>query len=294
MKRSKFYYLTHPSVGIPALLCKISDRYAIEQQWKRCMDYPLNLDNPKTFSEKLQWLKLHDRKPLYTTLVDKYKVKEWVANKIGTEYIIPTLGIYKHFNEIDFDALPNQFVLKCTHDSGSIVICEDKQTFNVGHAENQLEQCLKRNFYYASREWPYKNVPRRIIAEPFMKDGDSPSLTDYKFYCFHGVPKFLYVSYGLAVHSTAFINYMTLDWKVAPFHRPDFMEFEEIPPKPQSFDEMIKLATVLSQDIPFVRVDFYEINHKPYFSELTFSPGDGLTAFEPFEWDCIIGDMLHI
>lgn len=294
MKRSKFYYLTHLSVGIPALLAKISDRYAIEQMWKKRMSYPLNLDNPQTFSEKLQWLKLYNRKPYYTKLVDKYLVKDIVGNMIGQEYIIPTLGVYKHFDDINFESLPNQFVLKCNHDSGSIVVCLDKQNFNIPEAKSFLEKCLAKNYYIASREWPYKNVERRIIAEPYMKDDNNPLLTDYKFYCFDGEPKFLYVSYGLADHGTAFISYMTLDWKPAPFHRPDFQEYTECPPRPQSYDKMIEIAKTLSTDMPFVRVDLYEINMKPYFSEMTFFPGDGLTPFEPNEWDAKIGEYIHL
>ena len=294
MKRSKFYYLTHPSVGIPALLAKVSDRYAIEQMWKKRMSYPLNLDNPQTFSEKLQWLKLYNRQPYYTKLVDKYLVKDIVGNKIGQEYIIPTLGVYKHFDDINFESLPNQFVLKCNHDSGSIVVCLDKQKFNITEAKSFLEKCLANNYYIASREWPYKNVERRIIAEPYMKDDNNPLLTDYKFYCFNGEPKVLYVSYGLADHDTAFISYMTLDWKPAPFHRPDFQEYTEFPPRPQSFDKMIEIAKTLSTDMPFVRVDFYEINKKPYFSEMTFFPGDGLTPFEPVEYDVKFGEWVKL
>ena len=142
MKRSKLYYLTHPSVTLPALWAKFSDRYAIEQQWKNVMGYPLDLENPKTFNEKLQWLKLYDHNPLYTTLVDKYKVKEWVAQKIGPQYVIPTLGVYKSINEIDFDKLPDRFVLKCNHDSGSVCICKDKRTFDKQSALKKLDSAL--------------------------------------------------------------------------------------------------------------------------------------------------------
>lgn len=294
MKRNKFYYLTHPSVGIPALLAKVSDRYAIEQMWKSHMDYPLNLDNPQTFNEKLQWLKLYDHNPLYTTLVDKYKVKEWVAQKIGTQYVIPTLGIYQSVDEIDLDKLPDRFVLKCNHDSGSVQLCKDKNMFDFTKAKKSLEQSLKKNFYYKFREWAYKDVKPLIIAEEYMMNGNKSSLTDYKFYCFNGIPKFLYVSYELANHDSAYVNYATLDWKQAPFHRPDFKEMKDLPSKPLNLDLMIVLSSKLSKDLPFVRVDLYEINGEIYFSELTMYPGAGFTPFIPEEWDFKVGDFLTL
>lgn len=273
---------------------RVSDKRYIRYIWDEHMDYPFNLKNPKTFNEKLQWLKLYDRNPLYTKMVDKYESKRYVSGIIGEQYIIPTLGIWKHFDDIDFETLPNQFVLKCTHDSGSIAICEDKSTFDYDSAKELLERGLKNNFYKMGREWPYKNVPRRIIAEQYMKDGEKNSLTDYKFYCFNGEPKFLYVSYGLANHSTAYINYVTLDWRQAPFHRPDFLEMDDLPPRPANFELMVELSRKLSQGIPFLRVDFYEISKKVYYSELTFFPGSGLTPFEPQEWDLKIGGWLKL
>lgn len=292
--KNKLEYLKNPSMIIHALRCKFSDKYAISCAFREFLGYDIDWKNPKTFSEKLQWLKIYDRKPIYTKMVDKYESKKYVSEIIGDEYIIPTLGVWNSFDEIDFDALPNQFVLKCTHDSGSIAICEDKSTFDYATARDVLTRGLKNNFYKMGREWPYKNVPHRIIAEQYMKDGENDSLTDYKFYCFNGEPKFLYVSYGLAVHSTAFINYVTLDWKQAPFHRPDFMEMNALPPKPENFDLMLELSMKLSKEIPFVRVDFYEINKKVYFSELTFFPGSGMTPFEPAEWDKRCGDLLKL
>lgn len=294
MRHNKLYYLFNPRKGIHALRLKLSDRYAISCAFRERLGYDINWKNPQTFSEKLQWLKIYDRKPIYTKLVDKYEVKRIVAKKIGGEYIIPTLGVWENFSEINFDQLPNQFVLKCTHDSGSIVLCEDKRMFDYNKAKAILERGLRNNFFYNGREWPYKNVPPRIIAEEYMKNNDDSSLTDYKFYCFNGKPKFLYVSYGLADHSSAYINYVTLDWQKAPFRRPDFIEFEELPPKPIGFECMLNLAEVLSAGIPFLRVDFYEINNKIYFSELTFSPGSGYTPFIPQEYDRICGDFLQL
>lgn len=192
------------------------------------MGKKLNLDHPRTFNEKLQWLKLYDRKPEYTTMVDKYEAKQWVASRIGEEYIIPTLGIWDHFDEIDFDALPNQFVLKCTHDSGGLVICRNKATLDKEKAKKKLDHCLRNNYFWGMREWPYKNVKPRIIAEKYMEDSagraellDDKStyngLTDYKFFCINGKPRFVYVSRGFEYHTTVQISFLTLNKNFADF-----------------------------------------------------------------------------
>ena len=256
---------------------------------------PLNLKKPRTFSEKLQWLKLYDRKPEYTTMVDKYEVKKYVADRIGEQYVIPTLGVWNSFDEIDFDLLPDQFVLKCTHDSGGLVICRDKRTLNINTAKEKIEKSLKRNFYLMHREWPYKNVKPRIIAEMYMQDETQKAgLVDYKFYCFNGEPKFLYVSIGLEDHATATITFMNLDWTFAPFKRTDFAMLPEVPPKPDTYDQMLQTARKLSEGIPFLRVDLYEIQGRMYFSELTFSPCAGFMEFSPAEYDKIVGEMLTL
>lgn len=270
------------------------DRLYLKVLWRARMHSVLHLENPKTFNEKLQWLKIYDRNPKYTNLVDKYSVKKIVAEKIGEEYIIPTLGVWNSFAEINFDNLPNQFVLKCTHDSGGLVVCRDKSKFDFNLAKKKIDSCLKKNFYWYGREWPYKNIEPRIIAEKYMEDGASRELKDYKFYCFNGEPRFLYVSEGLENHATARISFIDLDWEFAPFHRTDYFQFEELPAKPKHFDEMIIIAKQLSQNIPFVRVDLYEINEKVFFGELTFTPCSGLMLFTPPEWDKTIGDYLEI
>ncbi len=271
------------------------DEY-LKRMFKAKMGKKLNLENPKTFNDKLQWLKLNDRKPIYTTMVDKIDVKKYVADIIGEEYIIPTLGVWDNPEDIDFDKLPNQFVLKCNHNSGcGMCICRDKSKFDVEKAKAELAKGLNEDYYLTAREWPYKNVNRRILAEKFMKDDKTPdNLMDYKFYCFNGVPKFAYLSKSFENHETARINYVTMDWKKAPFYRSDYAEFEEIPARPKNLNKMIELASVLSKDIPFLRVDFYEINEKVYFGELTFYPRAGFTVFEPEEWEEKFGDMLNI
>lgn len=269
--------------------------------WAR-MGKKLNLDNPKTFNEKIQWLKLYDRNPEYTKMVDKYEAKNYVASIIGDEYIIPTLGVWDKFEDIDFDSLPNKFVLKCTHDSGGIVICRDKSKLNYLEAENKINKSLNTNFYMHSREWPYKNVKPRIVAEKYMEDStedysDSPQmkvcgLTDYKFYCFNGIVKYLYVSKGLEDHSTARISFLSPDWKKMDFKRSDYSPFVELPHKPHNFEKMKRIAEILSEHTDFLRVDLYEIDNQIYFSELTFSPCGGYMPFDPPEYDEIVGNDL--
>ena len=271
------------------------DEDFLKKSYKIRMHRDLDLENPNTFNEKIQWLKLYDRKPEYTRMVDKYEAKKYVAEIIGDEYIIPTLGAWDNFNDIDFDSLPNQFVLKTTHDSGGIVICRDKSNFNKKKAKKKLNKSLKRDYYMLHREWPYKNVKKRIIAEQYMEDDyQLGSLTDYKFYCFGGTPKFLYVSKGLDNHKTASISFLTLDWEFAPYKRSDYFPLDELPKKPKNFDQMIEIANKLSTNISFLRVDLYEINEKIYFSELTFSPGSGYTVFEPNEWEHTFGDWITL
>lgn len=254
----------------------------------------LNLDNPQTFNEKIQWLKVYDHNPLYTTLVDKQAVKGWVADKIGKEYVIPTLGVWNSFDEIDFDTLPSQFVLKCTHDSGSVCICQDKNTFDKQAAKIQLTQALKRSGHWYGREWPYKNVPHKIIAEKYMIDTKTQELRDYKFFCFNGEPKMLFVASDRQnPNEETKFDFYDLDFKHLPFTNGHPNSRKSIE-KPHAFEEMKNLARTLSQNIPHVRVDFYEINGQIYFGELTFSHYSGFVPFEPAEWDKKIGDWLKL
>lgn len=270
------------------------DREYLSKRFKARLGYPLNLDDPVTFNEKLQWLKLYDRRPEYTTMVDKYAVKKYVADIIGEQYIIPTLGVWDRFEDIDFDKLPNQFVLKCTHDSGGLVVCKDKTKLNKSKAKKKIEKCLKNNYFYLGREWPYKNVHPRIIAEQYMEDNQSSELRDYKFFCFNGRVEFLYLSEGLENHETARISYVSLDWEKMPFCRDDYKPFEQLPPKPDNLEEMVRIAEELSAGIPHVRVDFYNVNGQILFGELTFYSGSGFTKFDPESSDFEIGKLLEL
>ena len=255
----------------------------------------LDLKNPKTFNQKLQWLKIYDRKPIYTTMVDKYEAKKFVGNRIGAEYIVQNYGVWDKFDDIDFDSLPEQFVLKCTHDSGGLVVCRNKSTLDKEKAREKIERSLKRNYYHSGREWPYKNVKKKIIAEKYLSDFDSEDgITDYKFYCFDGEPKFLYVSKGLEDHSTARISFLTLDWQFAPFGRRDFKPFENLPPKPQNYEKMLEICKILSKGCPFLRVDLYECSGQIYFSELTFFPCGGVMPFKNKTDDEKLGELIKL
>ena len=222
--------------------------------------------HPVLFQEKMQWLKLHDRKSIYTDMVDKFKVKSIVSQLIGEDYIIPTLGVWDCFEDIDFTKLPNQFVLKCTHDSGGLVIVKDKDCFDRRAARDKIVKSMSRNFYLIGREWPYKNVKRRIIAEVFLKCDGMEDLVDYKFYCFNGTPLFCQVICNRSSDET--IDFYDMDWKHQSFSgltsaRLSSHEF----PRPHNFSKMREIAMLLSANLPFVRVDLYNIRGKIYFGE---------------------------
>lgn len=271
-----------------------SDKNYIEKEFYYKVGKVLDLENPQTFNEKLQWLKLYDRKPEYTKMVDKYQVKKYVAEKIGEEYIIPTLGIWNRAEDIEWEKLPDKFVLKATHDSGGLVICRDKNTLDKKATIDKLNKSLKTDYYLLHREWPYKDVPRKIIAEKFMTDKENDDLKDYKFYCFNGEPQFLYLSEGMENHATAKISFVNLDWTFADFGRTDYSPFLELPPKPLNLEKMIEISRKLSDGIKFLRVDLYEINEKIYFGELTFCPCAGMMSFLPASADLEVGKKLQI
>lgn len=258
------------------------------------MGKELNLTDPITYSEKLQWIKLYDHNPIYTTLVDKLEVKEYVGEKIGDSYVIPTLGVWSSFGEIDFDELPNKFVLKCTHDSGGIVICRDKKLFNKKAAREKIEKSLSRNYYYMGFEWPYKNISPRIIAEPYMEDVDTRELRDYKFFCFDGKIKALFIATERQKENTD----VKFDFFDENFTHLDLKQGHEnaavMPEKPSCFEEMKKVAETLSKGLKEVRVDLYQANGSVYFGEMTFFHHGGWTPFEPESWDKVFGEWIDL
>ena len=272
----------------------MSDEEFLKMQFKNVFGYELDLDDPKTYSEKLQWLKLYDRNPLYTKLVDKYEVKRIVAEKIGEQYIIPTLGVWDSFEEIDFDKLPNQFVLKCTHDSGGLVICTDKAGLDKNKARKKIEKCLRNDYYMQNREWPYKNVPRRIIAEKYMVDESGVELKDYKFFCFDGSAKAMFIATDrIDPNTETKFDFYDMSFNHLPFTN-GHPNSDKTIAKPKSFDKMIELAEKLSVGMPQSRIDFYDINGQVYFGEITFFHWSGFKKFEPNEWDRTFGDWIKL
>lgn len=271
----------------------VPDKWAMAIKYRNHFLKKLDLKNPQTFNEKLQWLKLYDRRPEYTTMVDKYRAKEYVASIIGEAYIIPTLGVWKSFDEIDFDALPNQFVLKCNHGSGDAVICKDKGTFDMESARKKLTDALNTDYYLISREWPYKNVDRLILAEQYLEDSETHDARDYKFFCFDGEVKCFKVDLDRFAGRHA--NWYDREGEILPYGtlgaEPVYDREVRLPAK---LDKMMKLAETLSHGYPFMRVDFYYVNEKIYSGELTFYPASGLKPFTDVEWDKIMGQWLKL
>lgn len=275
-----------------------SDKTYLKIQFYLRMGYWLKLYNPQTLSEKIQWLKLYNRNPLYTSLVDKYEVKKIVAEKIGSEHIIPTIKVWDNADIINWEILPKQFVLKTTHGGGNygVVICKNLDALNKADAVARLKRAYKHDIYRVLREWPYKNIKKRIIAEQLMVQNDGTGLVDYKFFCFNGQPRYLYLSQyqrdGVSEKNVS--CFLSLDWELLPYRWKDEPIQTEFPPKPRNLGEMISIAQKLSEQLPLVRVDLYNINDKVYFSELTFYPSSGLNPYDSREWDYELGDLLTL
>ncbi|MCM1154896.1 MAG: glycosyl transferase [Roseburia sp.] len=268
-----------------------NDIVYLEKKFENRMGCKLNFDNPLTFNEKLQWLKVYNRRPEYIQMVDKYAVKEYVAEKIGAEYIIPTLGVWDSFEQINFEKLPQKYVLKCTHDAGSIVIVDGIKKFNKAEARRKLNTALGLNYFWMGREWPYKNVRRRIIAEKYMSE--SSEMIDYKFLCFNGKVKTIFTCTERFSGDQLKVTFFDTEWNRMPFERHYPASTRPIL-RPLNFKLMIELAEELSKGIPFVRVDFYEMENRVYFGEMTFFPGGGMEEFTPEKWDRILGDWITL
>ena len=247
---------------------------------------------PKSFNEKLNWLKLYDRRPEYVKMADKYEVREYIKEKLGEEYLIPILGVWDSVEEIDFSTLPEQFVLKCTHDSASVVICKDKSAFDKEAAIQKLKDSLEINYFYPSREWPYKEIKPRIIAEQYMVDESHTELKDYKIYNFNGNPELIQVDFGRFTHHER--NLYSTDWEYID----EQIEYPKNPKiqiaKPDNLEEMLTFAKKLSEGIPSVRTDFYAINGKTYFGEITFYQEGGFGKFETESYERELGDLIQL
>ena len=274
-------------------ILRLKDDLYLKILYKSTTNKRLDLDNPKTFNEKLQWLKLNNRKKEYTIMVDKYEAKKYVAEIIGGEHIIPNIGVWDRIEDIDFNTLPDKFVLKCTHDSGGNIICKDKESLDINKAIKKMNDCLKRNYYYIGREWPYKDVKPRIIAENYMTDESKKELKDYKIFNFNGIPKLIQVDFDrFSNHKRNIydVNWNLLDCDIFCGCTTN-KETNKQESKPINLEEMLEYAKKLSKGIPFLRTDFYSINGKIYFSELTFFPGGGMRPYTE-KYDNILGDWI--
>ena len=252
-----------------------------------------NFKNPKTYNEKLQWLKLHDKNPLYPKIVDKYEVKKYIANKIGDEYVIQLLGVWDKFDDIDFNKLPDRFVLKCTHDCGSTVVVKNKNEMNKQKVKAKIESYLYTDFYSIAREWAYKHVKPRIIAEAYMEDSKYKELRDYKFFCFNGEPKIVGIYMGRTNGKTK-VSFFDMNKKFLGLYSGKILASKKEIELPANFDKMKELSRILSKDFKHVRVDFYEVDEKIYFGELTLYHNGGFAKFNPEKWDRILGEYLNL
>lgn len=280
-------------VGSKILAWRIfSDKVAIKIKYRLEMKRKLNLKNPLTFNEKLNWIKLYYRKPIMTTMADKYEVKKYVSDIIGPEYVIPSIAVYDKWDDIDFDSLKAPFVMKTTHSSGVIAVVKDKESFDYETTKKKFNKSLKQNYFYSCREWPYKNIKPRIIIEQFVKDDKEDNLPVYKFFCFNGEP---YLVQTIKNDKTSYetIDYFDMDWKFLKLKQN--FENSEVPlSKPSNFEDMKELAAKLSKGFPFVRVDLYSVNGRIYFSEFTFFSDAGYHQFYPDEWDQILGEKIKL
>ncbi len=281
---------------LPFVRDVVSDKWRLRNLYLITMGKKLDLDNPQTFNEKLQWLKIYNRNPLYTTLVDKYRVKEYVAKKIGEQYVVPLLGVWDRFEDIDFSKLPDQFVLKCNHGNGDTVVCKDKKSFNIKQARVKLSRSLRRNYFYISGEWPYKNVPRKIIAEKYLVDelSNYEGLVDYKFFCFNGTVDCVMLCLDRCIEEVKYL-YFDKDWNAVQVERNvPIIQKKSVFQKPRRLNEMIAIAERLSFGIPFVRIDLFENNDGVFFGETTFYPLGGFDSGYLPEIDLRFGKLLDL
>ena len=271
----------------------LSDRDFLERCFPAWLGYELNLESPQTFNEKMQWLKLYDRKDEYSFFVDKYEAKNIVKDKIGRKYIIPTIGVWDDPDDIDFDVMPSQFVLKCNHNSGvGMCICKDIKSLNKNKIKIELKKGLSQNYYMTAREWPYKNVKRKVLAEKYMVDESGTELKDYKIFCFNGEPEYIQVDFGRFTKHER--NLYDTDWKYMGFSSLYPTNKNHEIPRPVCLGEMLEIARALSEGTPFMRVDLYVIGKNVYFGEMTMFHGSGFEPFTPFEWDKKLGDLINL
>ena len=286
------YFITSPAAK--GWLDWVPDSLYLKLLYRVIMGRKLNLKNPKEYNEKLQWLKLNDRKPEYAIMVDKYEVRGYIAELLGEQYLIPCLGIYDSVEDIDIDALPDKFVLKCTHDSGSVEICKDKSCYDMEGAKHRLSQAMKRNYYATYREWPYKYVKPRIIAEGYL-EGDEGDLKDYKVMCFNGEAKII------EVHENRFVEgkvhtqtYYDREWEIVPLTQVETVTVDKPSERPRQLEEILRLSELIAKDMYHARIDWYIEGDKIYFGEITFYDGSGFESFSTPEMERMLGDMIKL
>lgn len=279
-------HLIHLSVNI------LPDHIYLKWRFKHYLGYSLNLKNPRSFNEKIQWLKLNNIHPEYTDYVDKITAKELVANIIGEKYIIPTLGVWNKIENVDWGSLPNRFVIKSTNDSGGVVVCRDKSQLDIEAAKKKLKGLGGRDYTKYNKEYPYHNVKHRFIAEEYLEDESGYELKDYKFFCSKGIPKFLFVATGRQAHDTRF-DFFDIDFNLLPVTN-GHPHADTTPIKPENYEEMLEIAKKLSESFLHVRVDLYNVHGKIYFGELTFFHNSGMVPFKPIEWDYKLGELISL
>ncbi len=278
--------------GQNGLLNFIPDKAYLKAVFKAETGYALNLDHPKTYNEKLQWIKLFDRKPEYPIYADKYRVRKYIAETIGEKYLVPLIGVYKKAEEIPWAELPDRFVLKCNHTSGKNIICKDKSTLDISFAERELNAWLRKNAYWGAREWCYKNIEPCIICEEFIETQDGNTPDDYKFMCFNGIPRLIQVHHDRYGNHT--LDYYTPEWKKADLHRIDANTSMINVEKPEKLDEMLSIAERLSKDMYYARIDLYYVNGVIYFGEITLYPTGGFSTFTRHEDDLLLGSYIKL
>lgn len=270
----------------------MSDELAIRLLYKLKMDKKLNLNPPRTYNEKLQWLKLYDRNPIYPKIVDKYEVRKYIAEKVGENFLVPLIGVYDKFEDINFDDFPNSFVIKCTHNSGGVVICRNKSDFNYTQAQRIINKNLKKNYYLNCREWPYKNVQPKIICERLIETADGNPPRDIKVFCFNGIPKALFVASDRG-RGTKF-DFFDIDWNKLDVKQ-HYPNSDYRLSKPENWEVLLEASRKISEDFPHLRVDFYLDKYgNPLIGELTLTHFAGWFRFEPDSYDLIFGDWLKL
>ena len=283
----KYFTIKYPDTYI------LSDKSFIKKIYKKRLGKKINLSNPKTFCEKQNWLKLYDRKPIYTVMVDKYLARDFVVERIGEEYLVPLLGVWNNANEIDFSTLPDKFVLKCNHNS-DVTICTDKSELDIQAIRIKLNEQLKRDYSLSKREWPYKNVPHKIICEKYMENNDGTEPLEYKVLCFGGIPKYVIVISDRFSDKPTTMDTYDMEWNYTNLINGDSPLSGNVFEKPKCFNKIIEISEKLSQNTPFLRVDFNFWNDKLYFGEMTFFDAAGFEKYMPEEWDYILGDLIEL